>query len=142
MCYVYASDSTKPNDLQSYFKLIRHLITTYTLEPAGSHGVWGLDDHTFLPYIFGSAQYSKPWDGQSLVPTEGSLPNAPPVNSVVDPTTVAACRSSNLYMSAVAFIYDVKKGLFGEHSSTLYSVSGITQGWARVNKVCAGLSLP
>ena len=121
--------------IEPYLVLIRRLILTYTLEPAGSHGVWGLDDHSFAPYIFGSAQFSPPISNVAEVATEGSLPNAPDPAGVAKRDAVERERGRNMYFSAVGFIYDVKKGPFWEHSPILYDVSGVKAGWAKINKV-------
>ena len=44
------------NVFTQYLRLCWRLQDVYKLEPAGSHGVWGLDDSHFLGYIFGSGQ--------------------------------------------------------------------------------------
>lgn len=125
--------------IEPYLALIRRLILTYTLEPAGSHGVWGLDDHAFLPYIFGSAQFSPAISVPADVVTEGSLPSAPNPADVAKAPAVARERSRNMYFSAIGFIYDVKKGPFWEHSPILYDISGVKAGWAKINKVSPSL---
>ncbi|ORX92961.1 hypothetical protein BCR34DRAFT_500266 [Clohesyomyces aquaticus] len=120
--------------IEPYLQLIRRLILTYTLEPAGSHGVWGLDDHSFLPYIFGSAQLSPAISSPSDIATEGSAPDAPNPADVAKSTTVQRERQRNMYFSAIGFIYDVKKGPFWEHSPILFDISGVKAGWAKINK--------
>ncbi|KAK3384238.1 Phosphotyrosyl phosphate activator protein-domain-containing protein [Lasiosphaeria ovina] len=123
--------------MEPYLQVIRRLILTYTLEPAGSHGVWGLDDHSFLPYIFGSAQLTRPigeGSGEAM-PLEGSLPAAPrPADVAKADAAFDRLRRDNMYFSAVGFIRDVKTGPFWEHSPILFDVSGIRDGWGKINK--------
>lgn len=128
--------------IEPYLTLIRRLILTYTLEPAGSHGVWGLDDHSFLPYIFGSAQFSPPILDPADVVTEGSLQNAPNPADVAKSDAVQRERNRNMYFGAIGFIYDVKKGPFWEHSPILYDISGVKAGWAKINKVHLDFIIP
>ena len=120
--------------LDTYLHLIRTLVKTYTLEPAGSHGVWGLDDHFFLPYIFGSAQLTTQAPQPGVEPDYVSL-GIPRPSDVAKRDVVDEWRERNLYFGAVGFIYDVKKGPFWEHSPILFDISGVTEGWGKINIV-------
>ncbi|RFU35142.1 hypothetical protein B7463_g1212, partial [Scytalidium lignicola] len=120
--------------IEQYMRVVRKLILTYTLEPAGSHGVWGLDDHSFLPYIFGSSQYSPAIKDSENMPVEGSLSNAPKPSDIVKKDIVERERPHNMYFSAIGFINDVKTGPFWEHSPILFDISGIRSGWGKINK--------
>lgn len=104
----------------TYYQLVRKLITVYTLEPAGSHGVWGLDDHFHIAYIFGSSQWSND-------------PNAPmSPRDVTNRALVEEYVQTNLYCEAINFIYRVKSGPFSEHSSMLYDIATTVHTWSKV----------
>lgn len=43
-------------------------------------------------------------------------------------------RGSNMYFGVIGFIYDVKRGFFWEYSLMLFDISGIKDGWGKINK--------
>lgn len=106
------------NVMAVYLGLVRRLQIEYSLEPAGSHGVWGLDDYQFIPFLWGSAQ---------LIDTD-YLPS-----SIADPAMVGTLRKDYHYYEAIHFICRLKKAThFGEHSPLLYDISALP-GWEKIN---------
>ncbi|XP_030946813.1 serine/threonine-protein phosphatase 2A activator [Quercus lobata] len=101
-----------------YLELMRKLQLVYCLEPAGSHGVWGLDDYHFLPFIFGSSQLI---DHRYMKP-----------KSIHNDDILENFNKEYLYISCIAFVKKVKKGLFAEHSPLLDDISGVPT-WNKVN---------
>ncbi|EDQ86635.1 uncharacterized protein MONBRDRAFT_33707 [Monosiga brevicollis MX1] len=103
-----------------YLALVRRIQTTYNLEPAGSHGVWGLDDFQFLCYYWGAAQLV----GQDDMVTPKAIP---------DEKAAKAHGEANLFFAALAFIHRTKTGPFHEHSRFLFDMSGAAS-WSKVYK--------
>lgn len=113
-----------------YYDLVRKLITLYTLEPAGSHGVWGLDDHFHISYILGSSQFLN--NSSSSASSAKHYPTVSP-KMVNNKSVVYQYSTKNLYFNSIAFIYKVKKGAFFEHSPILYDISNV-KSWEKILK--------
>lgn len=108
-----------------YYDLVRRLIIDYNLEPAGSHGVWGLDDHFHFIYILGAAQFNQ-------TNTESCSRYVPSVLGVLSPETIEGFQAINLYVNAIAFIFKLKQGPFNEHSPILYDIHRSVSLWSKV----------
>lgn len=102
-----------------YLKTMRKIQKTYWLEPAGSHGVWGLDDYHFLPFLFGSGQ---------LVSHKYLRPI-----SIHDKDLVEMYADAYYYFGCIKFINDVKTVSLRWHSPMLDDISGVKR-WSKVNE--------
>lgn len=103
-----------------YMRLMRRLQREYVLEPAGSHGVWGLDDFHALPFLFGSAQ---------LTDFEEEIPTA----DIAEPRILEQYAESFLYVDAIRQVLVAKKGApFHETSPMLFDITAVPT-WAKIH---------
>eukprot|EP00112_Aurelia_sp_Birch-Aquarium-sp1_P013117 Seg2773.1 transcript_id=Seg2773.1/GoldUCD/mRNA.D3Y31 product="Serine/threonine-protein phosphatase 2A activator" protein_id=Seg2773.1/GoldUCD/D3Y31 len=101
-----------------YIELTRKLHKEYRMEPAGSQGVWGLDDFHFLPFIWGSAQLV---DHPSMNP-----------GHMVETNIVSKHSDEYMFFGCIKYINETKTGPFAEHSNQLWNISSVPF-WSKVN---------
>jgi hypothetical protein len=101
-----------------YMQVLRRLQKDYMLEPAGSHGVWGLDDYQCLAFYFGASQLIR---HQSIEPA-----------SIHDESVLKDEASEYQYLACVKFIKEVKKGIPFQETSPMLSDISQVPSWKTV----------
>lgn len=88
------------------------------MEPAGSQGVWALDDYQFVAFIWGAAQFI-------------NHPRFRP-KSIPDYDMAEALAKDYHLSACIKYISQVKTGPFPEHSNQLWNISAVAT-WEKVN---------
>lgn len=110
---------------QQYLQVTRQVQTEYMLEPAGSHGVWGLDDYHCLPFYFGACQLQAEQEVEDFT-----------TDSINDDSVLERYGDRYMYFGCIRYIKFLKTGVpFFESSPMLHDISQLA-GW---QKVASGL---
>lgn len=100
-----------------YIRVMRILQKEYWLEPAGSHGVWGLDDYHFLPFLFGASQLST---HKYLKP-----------KSIHNVELMEELHTKYMYFECIWFLNQIKTASLRWHSPMLDDISAVKK-WEKV----------
>jgi hypothetical protein len=107
----------------AYLKVTRQLQTIYRLEPAGSHGVWGLDDYHCLPFYFGACQCQ----------SQQEVDDMPEPSDITQSAIRDRYASTLMYFGCMEYICELKKGVpLFECSPMLYDISQTCHTWSKV----------
>lgn len=124
-----------------YLELVRNLQQRYKMEPAGSHGVWSLDDYQFIPFIWGSSQlmgnfltyFIVFYHARFVIKIYFIGNNAIEPSKFLDDNILSKHGKDYMFLSCIQYIMRVKTGLFAEHSNQLWGISGVSS-WAKINQ--------
>lgn len=104
-----------------YLRLCRRLQIKFRLEPAGSRGVYNMDDFQFLPFLFGAAQLN----GVKYISCK----------KFYEFDQVDMFKSDYIFFEAVDFILSNKRGPFNEHSYTLWGFTSLNSWETVLNRI-------
>jgi serine/threonine-protein phosphatase 2A activator len=103
---------------KEYLDTVRKIQRVYCLEPAGTRGVWGLDDYQILSFLWGSSQLV---DQRTIQPS-----------SIQQMDILEEYYETYMYIGCIKFIRDMKLGPFHETSPMLHDISGV-ESWQKIN---------
>ncbi|GIQ85064.1 phosphotyrosyl phosphatase activator, PTPA [Kipferlia bialata] len=102
-----------------YLHLVQKVQEVYTLEPAGSHGVWLVDDFQLLPFVWGSSQL-----------VENGMYE---LSDIHKPLSVSGGSKAYLYFDMVRHIIKEKGSRLDEVTPFLADIHRSSPSWRHMN---------
>jgi len=109
--------------ISQYLIVCRNIQSEYVLEPAGSRGVWGLDDYHCIPFYIGACQFQNPNLEVEYTP------------DCIHDNHLLQSKASNVYMylGCTKHVMTLKKGApFNESCPMLDDISRM-KSWKKIS---------